>query len=124
MQIGASARLDLAEIDHDDRIACHETQQSGLLFTGPASNTGAYRGGHRNRLTLLRLCGIPSRAPSRVNRRLPSWDGSRGLKCHRGHSSAVLRWQTQIERAEDQVGPVSERISMRQPVSLAASRAF
>ncbi len=72
MQIGASARLDLAEVDQNGRIAGHEAKQSNLLVTGPASNTRAYRGGHRNRLTLLRVCSIPSRTPSPLSPRLTS----------------------------------------------------
>jgi hypothetical protein len=72
MQIGASARLDLAEVDQNGRIAGHEAKQSSLLISGPASNAGPYRGGHRNRLTLLRVCSIPSRTPIRLCPRLTS----------------------------------------------------
>jgi len=63
--------------------------------------------------------------------REPSQDGSRGSVSRKRHSLVISRRQTHLEREgeskekkESQEGAVSERMSIRQPVSRAARRAF
>ena len=58
MQISASPRLKLADIDGDACAAGNYAKKSNFLVSGPAAHTGADRR-HRNRLTLSRVPRIP-----------------------------------------------------------------
>jgi hypothetical protein len=69
----------------------------------------------------------PASTCSASDLREPSQDGSGGSVSQKRHSLVISRRQTQLEREggeESQAGAVSERMSIRQPVSRAASRAF
>ena len=105
---------------------------SARLNGSRGSDASRFRAG-TNMKTILSAPGVLAAVVNTIcwepcapvsDRRESSQDGSHVLRSRQRHSLAVSRRQTQMTSAEDQAGAVSERMSIRQPVSRAASRAF
>jgi hypothetical protein len=50
MEVGATARVGLIDVNRYIAVVGHNSKESSLLVPDPASNAGAYGSGHRNRL--------------------------------------------------------------------------
>jgi hypothetical protein len=113
MQVGPPTGQDLAIIDRYRPVTGHDAEQLRLLSPFPATDAGANRVGHRNRLT---RAACTARSASR----LLSQDGSRVLMGLKHPTFAVSRgalagWEVQpplwLEGPTDPDGPtIQERI--------------
>jgi hypothetical protein len=95
-------------VDRNPTVAGNYAEKFGLLSPLSAADAGANRRGHRNRLTRRQLLNSSYRVcrPKREQRR-------------------VMEPDLEVTAARvNQPGAVSGRMSIRQPVSRAASRAF
>ena len=116
-EVGATARL-AAGTDRwtTRRGPAHDPDQRGAWALGPAGDAGA-----RGR---VRVPGATTAAPTAARRVAPAADSAMAVSSWAVPSSAAAGDDRDGLTQCQAVGPLSDRMSMRQPVSLAASRAF